>query len=79
MVTRGAEHNGGMKEEGVINEGNGGSRLGVEIGIKAKSHRRRMKKQMQAGRPSKDLGKASIITSEKGRANGAGRSPEIRI
>lgn len=26
----------------------------------------------------KDLGKASIITSEKARANGAGRSPEIR-
>lgn len=32
--TRGAEHNGGMKEEGVINEGNGGRRLGVETGIK---------------------------------------------
>lgn len=40
--------------------------MGVEIGIKEKSHRR----WMQAGRPSKDLGKASIITWEKGRANG---------
>lgn len=38
--TVGAEHNVGMKEEGVINEGNGGSRLVVKVGIKEKSHRR---------------------------------------
>lgn len=69
--TVGAEHNGGMKEEGVIHEGSRGSRLGVEVGIKEKSHRRRMKKRLQAGRPSEDQGKTSIITSEKG--------PEIRI
>lgn len=73
--TVGAEHNGGMKEEGVINEGNGGSRLGVEVGIKEKSLRRRMKKRLQAGRPSEDQRKASVVTSEKGRANGAREKP----